>query len=264
MNKIHLIVGDHAAKPLSEAVLQDEQLGGEIFILKDILHVGPLKTGELSFSEGRSAFWRQVNGAIGETEPVADLERLMQLSTRMSNQEDIGLYFWMAPCPADVCAYFWLLHYLKKHVGKLFLININGLPFLDQEGKLFYPDSFSYLPVKEIVKAQKLSRVLSPSEWEADGEEWEKLREENAGIRILEGGKKLSGKGIDFYDEKLVLPVTQQFQKTNRVIHQAISKYRIPTGDSFLRWRLEELVKDGKIVQENGMVKQAILATETE
>jgi hypothetical protein len=264
MNKVHIIVGDHAAKPLLEAISQDENLNGEILVLKDILHVGPLRIAGIPFSEARSTFWNQVNAGIGETVLVDDLERLMQLSTRLSNDEGIRLYFWMAPCPADVAAYFWLLQYLKKHAGRLSLININGLPFLDGEGKLFYPDSIGHLPVKEIIKAQKLSRVLTPSEWETDGEEWKKLSEENAGVRVLEGGKKLSGKGLDFYDEKLLLTVTQQAQKAGKLIHQSITKYGIPTGDSFLSWRLQELADGGKIVLEHGMVSKAAAVKEVE
>lgn len=263
MNKVHIIVGDDTAKPLSAAVQQDEQLNGEIVILKDILHVGPLQPPGLGFSEGRSAFWSKINGSSGETTGVDDLERLMQLSTRLSNDEALLACFWMAPCPADVCAYFWLLHYLKKHQGRLSLININGLPFLDEEGKLFYSDSLGRLTVKEIIKARKLARTISPAEWETDGEEWNKLREENAGIRVLEDGKKLSGQALDFYDEKLLQVVTQQAQKPGRLAYQAISKYGVPTGDLFLNWRLQELAKEGKIAFENGMFRQAVFAKES-
>jgi len=256
MNIIHLIVGDVAAHALEEAVKLDERLNGEVVVLKDILHVGFLKNEAIpSFSDMRSEFW---NNVIPEGQPVAevnDLERLMEISTRLSNDENLMIWYWMAPSPADITAYFWLLHYLKKHIGRVSVVNINGLPFLDDQGKLFYPDSFGNIPAKEIIKARKLARVITPSEWETDGDEWKKLVEENTGIRILEGGKKLSGREIGFYDDMLFSLITQQPQKAAKVVGQAIAKNRIPTGDWFLLWRLRTFAASEKILFNKGEVR---------
>ncbi len=247
MSIIHLIVGDHAARPLKEALLQGDQLGEEVIVLKDILHVGPLKTEDLGFSQGRSAFWNEVNGAGHAPVVVEDLEKLMDCSSRLSNNDQLKIWLWMAPCPADVCAYFWLLHFLKKHQGRFSVININGLPFLDEQGKLFYPASFSMIPPKEIIKARKLARVITPSEWETDGAEWTRLSQENAGIRKHLVGKQLQGCPIDEYDHLLLELIKPQFQKTNKIIQAALTKHNIPTGDLFLLWRLRVMAEAGTI-----------------
>lgn len=250
MRLIHLIVGDITAVPLITAVAQEEQLAGEVLVLKDILHVGPLLTAGLSFSEGRQQFWQQIQPDQLLDPSVDDLERLMQLSTQMSNDPDIHLWFWMAPTPADICAYYWLLHYLKKHQGRLSVINGSGLPFLDEEGKLFYPDSWGLLPVKEVIKARKLARVLTPAEWETDGEEWSHLVTENAGLRLLSGGKQLQPTTLDYYDAQLLALCKPGFQKGTKIVQQAMIKNKIPTGDYFLLGRLHELVSNG-ILEKN-------------
>lgn len=259
MNLIHLIVGDVTAEPLKEAVAQEEALQGEVVVLKDILHVGPLKTEGMTFSEGRSAFWKMDNN---EEVKVDDLERLMEISSRLSNNDELQIWFWMAPTPADVTAYFWLLHFLKKHQGRFFVVNTNGLPFLDENGKLFYPESIGYIPVKEIVKARKLARVITPSEWETDSDEWTRLVEENAGLRIHQGGKKLAGEGIDHYDELLLSFINQQGQKANKVVNQVMSKHKVPTGDSFLHWRLRVMAENELIELNKGEVKLKTATTE--
>lgn len=256
MKLIHLIVGDVAAKPLIEAVEQEASMQGEVMVLKDILHVGPLKTEGLSFSEGRSAFW---NGVVGEQHTPAvvdDLERLMQVSSRLSNDEELRIWYWMAPAPADVAAYFWLLHFLKKHQGRFSVVNINGLPFLDDNGKLFYPDSMGSIPVKEIIKARKLARVTTPSEWETDSDEWPRLLEENSGLRIHEGGKKLKGADIDHYDILLQTFITGQSQKANKIVNLALTKHKLPPGDLFLHWRLKVMAEEHKIEWIKGEVKR--------
>jgi len=253
MRIIHLIVGDVAAKPLIEACAGHEAMSGEVIVLKDILHVGPLKTDGLGFSEGRSLFWNTVNEQ--QNIEVNDLERLMEISTMLSNDENAAVWFWMAPAPADVAAYFWLLHFLKKHQGRFSVVNINGLPFLDENGKLFYPESIGFIPVKEILKARKLARVTTPSEWETDIDEWPRLVAENEGIRIHEGGKRLKSQPITFYDDVLLQHITAQNQKANKVVNLALSKNKVPTGDLFLHWRLKEMAKEGKIDLAKGEVK---------
>jgi hypothetical protein len=247
-------VGDVAAQPLMEAVSLHEELAGEVVVLKDILHVGPLKTEGLSFSENRSAFW---NEAIpdGQHIQVDDLERLMEVSSKLSNDERYRIWFWMAPAPADVAAYFWLLHFLKKHQGRFSVVNINGLPFLDENGKLFYPESMGHIPVKEIIKARKLARITTPSEWESDADEWPRLTSENEGIRVHEGGKRLKSQPISFYDDTLLQYITASGQKINKVVNLAISKNKVPTGDSFLHWRLREMTREGNVEITKGEVR---------
>lgn len=239
MNKVHIVVGDNAALALKTAFDTIDGFGDELFVVKDVLSLGPLRSEELPFSALRSAFWQEVSG--NEVE-VDDLERLMDLSTRSTNDTVQQIWFWMSGLPADVCTYFWLLHFLKKHMGKFFVVNINGLPFLDQEGKLFYPESIAALPPKQVLKAMKLSRAVTPSEWETDGEEWKRsIQEKEVGIRISGGGKQLIGKAIDHYDQRLLELAGTNNQKLTKLVTTAMQKYKIFTGDTFLIWRLAQL-----------------------
>ena len=180
--------------------------------------------------------------------PVDDMERLLEISAAMYKDEEIKAWFWMAPAPADVSAYHWMLPYLNKHMGRFYLLNITGLPFLDEQGKIYYPKSISEILPKELVKARRLARLVTHAEVEVDTDEWRKLVEENAGIRVHEGGKRLTSKTEDHYDNQLLSFCSQQFQKASKIVRQALSKYQIPTGDVYLGWRLRKLAEEGKIV----------------
>jgi len=246
----HFVVGDMAAAQLTEALAQENALGDhEVVVLKDILNVGPLKKEEgQSFSEMRAAFWQDV--LVHEKMPVAldDMERMLEVSKKMYDDTEAIAWCWMAPLPADVCAYHWLLPYLSKHAGRFFLVNIAGLPFLNDAGKLFFPQSISQLSPREIIKAKKLARPVTASEIEVDSYEWKKLQQENEGIRVHEGGKKLVSKPAGFYDPQLLQYVTAGFQKAGKVVTQAMNKQHIPTGDLYLSWRLRQLAAEGKLL----------------
>lgn len=245
----HLVVGDEAAKALQAAVSAEEGLlTGEVVTLRDILHVGPLQRGEgQSFSDLRSAFWSDVVPAEKGPVQVDDLERLLEVSTALYKDNDAVAWIWMAPCPADVMAYFWVLPYLGKHAGRCFIINATALPFLDAAGKVFYPKNFSELQPRELIKARKLARPVTPAEVELDGDEWKRLAEENGGIRTLEGGKKMASRPIEHYDAALLSFVGGNFAKASKVIFNLMKEKGVPTGDLVLAWRLRTLAAAGKI-----------------
>jgi len=252
----HIVVGDVGAAPLREAITMEPSMEGEVVVLKDVLSVGPLtKEEEKTFSETRSAFWQQVMSNDKNPVVVDDLERLMQVSTTLSNDEEAKVWMWMAPWPADIVAYYWMLHYMQKHARRMFVVNIAALPFLDENGKVFYPKSIGEILPKELVKARRLARQITPAEVEIDGEEWGKLTTDNAGIRTHEGGKKLTSRSEEHYDNQLISFCSQQFQKGSRIVSQALSKFNIPTGDTYLGWRLRKMAENGRLTLQGDVAK---------
>jgi len=244
----HIVVGDLAATPLAEAIAAEPSMQGQVLVLKDILNVGPiLKEDGVPFSNTRTAFWHQVVPAEKDKLQVDDMERILDLSHIMYKNNDITAWFWMAPLPADVCAYHWVLPYLSKHKERFHLVNIANLPFLDAQGKVFYPKSIADIIPKELVKARRLARPVTPAEVEVDTDEWQKLVQENKGIRTHEGGKKLTSRNEDHYDGQLLSFCSQQYQKATKLVGLALGKYGIPTGDLFLGWRLRQMAAKGQI-----------------
>lgn len=251
----HIVTGDLAANPLKEAMNSEPAMEGEIVVIKDVLSVGPLqKPEDQKFSEMRRSFWQEV--AVHEKNvAVDDLERLLDISLALSKDDTSVVWLWMAPLPADVCTYLWALKYLGRYPGRFLVINIAGLPFLDENGKVHYPKSIADIRPKELVKARRLARPVTASELEVDGEEWRKLMNENAAIRTHEGGKRLSSKHENYYDNQLVSFCSNQFQKASKVIGQAMSKNNIPTGDYYLGWRLRKMAETGRLQIQGDITK---------
>ena len=245
----HLVVGDEAAHPLREAVATEESMAGEVVVLKDILHVGPLKRGEgESFTQMRSRFWNSILPAEKDPIEVQDEGRVLEVSNALHNHADAEAWIWMAASPADVCAYHWLLGYLSKHGEKFKLLSAGGLPFLNAQGAVFYPKGFSEVSPRELIKARRLARPLATGEAEIDGENWATLVDQDTGLRTHEGGKKLVSREVDYYDKTLLSFVPSQAQKASRVVNAALSKHHIPPGDAWLGWRLRTMVENGSAV----------------
>jgi len=137
---------------------------------------------------------------------------------------------------------------LKPYQGRLQVLYLNNLPFLNDKGQLFYPTHLSEIQPKEFLKAKKLARPITLSEFEIDPDEWKKLCQENESVRFLEGGKKLVSMPISFYDKDIYSLLTKNAQKLPSAIAHIISKMKIKTGDAFIVSRLKAMAEMGKIV----------------
>jgi Protein of unknown function/Domain of unknown function (DUF1835) len=256
MNLVHIMVGNAAEKNLQEAQLLDETLAGNIIVLKDTLGIGPLAVSEgQSFSQLRTQFWQSITPTWPADQQVQDAETIAALIENL--QEDTKVWFWMAPCITDVCAYYWLLPYFEKLHGVLHCISINSLPFFNEKGTLFYPKNFSEILPKEIVKCKRLAKDLSPADYELEGEEWARLTGENALIRTSEGGKKVSSKNDNFYDSAITnqLQFTTDFIKAHKIISQAMNKITDTVSDNFIIHRLKTLVSNDTLLVQGDINK---------
>lgn len=243
----HIIVGDMAAQPLLKTF--NDTNTHSVLVLKDLLQLGPLQKAEgQSFTDLRKSFWAKLLASDTTTVQLQDMEQVLELSKNMHADKEIKTIFWMAALPADVCAYYWLLFYMSKYPSQFYVINIAGLPFLNENGKLFFPKSIAELNEKEILKAEKLARTISASEYETDLYEWQQIIQNASELRDVRVSKKIEHLTIDAYDKYLLQCCSPQFQKASKIIHTAIGKdLKLTTGDVFLAWRLKELCSLGQI-----------------
>lgn len=247
---IHVVFQQADIDVLNKSMESDETLQGEIIQIKDDYAVGPL--ANLNTPEGwqeRRDWWKSLlefSPYMEQLDMVDDKLTVHQLKQKLEEtSEDVWL--WMGQNQHDVCGYYWLMSQLKDHQGRIFVLYLNNLPFLNEKGSLFYPTAIHEILPKEILKAKKLARPITLSEFEVDPDEWKKLCNENAMVRILEGGKKIVGKEESFYDKELVSYITGEWQKVQKVFGTLFSKMKVRTGDVFLAWRMRKLAEEGKL-----------------
>jgi Protein of unknown function/Domain of unknown function (DUF1835) len=178
---------------------------------------------------------------------VNDKLAVHNLLKLMEEDTESEVWIWMGQNQHDVCSYYWLMSQLKDYQGRIFVLYLNNLPFINEKGNIFYPTHLHEIQPKEFLKAKKLARPITSSEFEVDPDEWKKLCNDNATVRILEGGKKIANKEADFFDKELLSAITNEYQKLNKIFQQVFGKIKISTGDVFLAWRLRQLAAEGKL-----------------
>jgi Domain of unknown function (DUF1835)/Protein of unknown function len=255
----HIVFQRNDIAVLNQAMDLDEALDGEVQLIAGDYSLGPLEA--VPTAEGRD-FRRQwwlglpAEGIQGSAEFAAnDEETIRMLQTRMREEEFDEIWIWVASNQQDVCGYYRILPELKEFCGRVYILSLNNLPFINDKGAVFYPSGLFEIPPREFKKAKRLARPVTVSEFEIDGDEWSRLCAENKGVRVLEGAKKIIQHDYDYFDNAIKKFAGTDFQKPNRIIHSFLLKSSVRVNEAFLHWRLKELVRSGECTEEGGLIK---------
>lgn len=249
---IHIVHNTADVEVLTKAIELDETMAGEVILIKDDFAVGPIK--DLDTEEGWNArlnYWRGLlEGSPYGTNGVGsfdDRETVKELKKKLDENPEEQVWIWMGQNQHDVTSYYWLMPQLREYQGRVMILYMNNLPFINEKGQIFYPSWLHEIQPKEFMKAKKLARPITLSEYEVDPDEWRKLMEDSSPVRMLEGGKKIVGKDERFYDSEILKNITPEWQKATRALSNTLNRMKIKTGDVFLMWRMKELIATGKI-----------------
>jgi hypothetical protein len=247
---LHVVFNEADIKVLEEAQALDESLAGDIMIIRDDYAVGPLDaTDSAEGWQARREWWREVLRASAQDDAdalvdmVDDKMTVHNIAKRLDEDPQEKLWIWAAQNKHDVSGYYWLVSRLAGYQGRVYILYLNNLPFFNDKGGIFYPQWLWQIPAKEFLKAKKLARPITPSEFEVDTDEWTKLSSAGKRVRLLEGGKKLVQFDEDYYDSAIDQYVHGDFSKGSRIVQNFLTKEKETTGDSFVLWRLKMLIE---------------------
>jgi hypothetical protein len=257
----HIVFDSRGAGLLSAAMDMDESLDGETILFRDDYSVGPIQDlFSESGREERRKWWSQIrdegeNAVPADEDETSDTGVLHTILQRMKEEEFDQIWIWVAPNARDLCGYFWLIAQLSEFSGRIYVIHLNNLPFISEKGTVFYPGTLSEIPPREFIKAKRLARPVSTAEFETDPDEWFRLASENKNLRLLEGGKKIIQQPDNYYDKTILNFLQPVFQKIPRMIHQFLLKSPEKLNESFVHWRLKQLVAAGDAEQQGETIR---------
>ncbi|WP_409966186.1 hypothetical protein PIECOFPK_02822 [Mycovorax composti] len=256
---IHIVFNEAEVALMQKVQELDETLAGPVIQIKDDYSVGPIASiYETEGYQQRRDWWN----ALLEHSPYKDQLNMVDdkltvhnLIKMLQENPEEEAWIWMGQNQHDVCGYYWLMPQLREFQGRVMILYMNNLPFINEKGNIFYPSWLYEIQPSEFLKAKKLARPITLSEYEVDPDEWLKLTQENAMVRILEGGKKIISKGEDYYDAEILKNITGEWQKASRVLQNTLNRMKVKTSDVFLMWRVKTLIEEGKLLAEGDLNK---------
>src|ERR1700743_1422026 len=172
---IHIVFQKNDAEVLKKAIELETSLQGDVIVIEDDLAVGPI--ADIYTPEGiaaRRQWWREVlaggdyEGLVDNGTPADDNATVAALKQRLADDSQEFVWVWAAQNKHDVSGYYWLMSQLKDFQGRIFILYLNNLPFINEKGLIFYPVNLFDIPPREFLKARKLARPITLSEFEID------------------------------------------------------------------------------------------------
>lgn len=259
---VHLVFQQEAAEALEKSFELDDCAKGNVIVLKEDYSVGNI--ADIFEAEGwqkRRNFWKNIDEAIPLTEEENDAMTEDKLSIHnllkdMQQKPDLHLWIWMGQNEQDVCGYYWLISQLAALYGRVHVLYLNNLPFINEKGGIFYPARLAEILPREFVKARKLTREVSVAEFELDTEEWKKLCAEDAFVRTLEGGKKIVSQPGNYYDQQILKVLGKESCRLPRLLANVSSKLKIQKPAAFWIWRIKHLLMNDTLLMSGDWQKQ--------
>ncbi len=249
---IHIVFNESEVELMKQVIELDETMSGDVIQIRDDYAAGPLSA--LDTEEGwqsRLNWWKDLlsysHYQESQVHHFDDRETVQLLKSKLDENPDEELWIWMGQNQHDVCGYYWLMPQLKDYQGRVMVLFLNNLPFINEKGHIFYPSWLNEIQPKEFIKAKKLARPITLSEFEVDPDEWFRIVNDGGLVRILEGGKKIASKDDTFYDKEVLKNLTPEWQKAWRLVSNTLHRMPVKTGDVFIEWRIRQLIEQGKI-----------------
>jgi len=245
----HIVFNAADAEVLKKAMELDDSLLGDVVEIKDDYAVGPvIDIYETYGYQARRNWWQEVlenSPYTGQLDIVDDKLTVHNLCNKLKEDNSLQVWIWMGQNAHDVCGYYWLMSQLGTFQGQVFVLYMNNLPFINEKGGIFYPAYLYEIQPKEFLKAKKLARPITLSEFEVDPDEWKRIGLENGLVRVLEGGKKIVSKDASFFDKEIKAFIQNNPQKLLKMLQQIANKSKLKISDVFMVWRMREMASAG-------------------
>ena len=156
---IHIVFQTADVEVLKKAIELDESLEGEILEIKDEFAVGPLD--QIDTEEGwnqRVSWWSSLVANTPYSKNTFDFDdrkTVEAIIQKLDENPTEEVWIWMGQNQHDVCGYFWLISQLGKYQGRVVVLYLNNLPFINEKGNIFYPTALHEIQPKEFLKAKK-------------------------------------------------------------------------------------------------------------
>src|SRR5262245_31413048 len=135
---IHIVFNEDEVTLMKGVIELDEALAGEVLQVKDDFAVGPLQG--LDTEEGwqsRLEWWKERLKGSPYAETLAgsfdDRETAKAIKDKLDNNAEEQVWIWMGQNQHDVTGYYWLMPQLRDYQGRVMVIYLNNLPFINEK-----------------------------------------------------------------------------------------------------------------------------------
>lgn len=253
-NTLHIVFSIQANFVIEQSKIYDAD-ESDLVYLQDILSIGPISDLETKYGTERRINWL---AEMSQSFPASEIANIVQSDIDLvgSLKDDIAhyqrVYLWTGSDVNEILSASRLLHSLRVPDSvQLFILNFLDISVPGRFGERVYPKSLNETAVDQVTELYRHFRLAGSRDIGEMQSLWETLGSGDAHLRIANETSRIMEAAIDFYDSRIIAHCTKQYQPAIRVVGKTLGhingNIREGVVDSFLEWRLKQLIEAGKL-----------------
>jgi ribosomal protein L3 len=217
----------------------------KIIVLTDDLSHGPIKGG-VNIEE-RINWWSTVDeGEYFVNYGEEDLrENYNKFHNKISKIDDNDtLYLWYGSSQ-EFCGMLYTLELLKDRNLNVYLINVTDI-VVEYKNKVYLSRGTGEITSECIEKYVSFKQKLDSDKYKQLLDTWEALKKENSILRLFKN-EEIKSEDENYFDIDILKYTSKEFRKPTRILRLITGKSEIEVSGDYIFWRVNELVKCGKI-----------------
>ncbi|WP_339867924.1 DUF3658 domain-containing protein [uncultured Algoriphagus sp.] len=255
---MHIVFSDFCRRSLTltpDSSLIDEN----IISLNDDLVIGPIDALESEIGRKQRVEWlasiyRETTYELDNYSSYVN-EDYNKIEEIINNAGELKeLHIWCGITTIDVLGTARLLHSLSNTTLKIYLTDFSNLELKAMKGHFFKAKTLVEVNPENVENVEKTFYLLKEAELKKWVNLWESVSGEEGGLRITDEEQKISYAEESYFDKHILTLCKEEFQKPAQIIGRVLVEIDFAVNDSFLNWRLKELVSQ-KILVAEGKLK---------
>lgn len=244
-------IGDKPSKFEREKLFEGKAMGGniqDIVCIGFMLDIGDI-TGEID-GIGRKNVFENIWGRFGFDQEEKnrffksqreDIDKLLSAA-----ESGTPMRIWRSNSPYSTCGFYYACNLLKDFDCRLSVVSLPKF-IENDENKIEQTSSWAEIRPGKLYQFLPLEKIISDSEKMMYSNDWDIMVSENSSLRAMINARLLSV-AEDFYDKFIIDKLPDEDFNFGKLIADVLTQYRLGIGDGFIASRIDEMVKNRKLI----------------
>lgn len=160
--------------------------------------------------------------------------------------KDEDIYLWHGNSAKEICGMLYILSMLEEKIQNVYTVNISEITYNTGKKNEYTPRVVGEVMPEKLGEFIGIRKSMDFERYSSLMALWEKLKRENSNLRVYEDNQ-IKSAHIDHFDDMILCYTDKKFMHSARAIGEVIGKAESYISDTFIFWRVTELIRNGKI-----------------
>ncbi len=241
---IHICFSDSAIGSVEYAIKKGVMEGEKVIGLVDDLSNGPID--DISDMNRRTDWLKKIY--IEEGNEISEIIKsyYKKIIKDIMKLKDEDIYLWYGNSAKEICGMLHILSMLEEKIQNVYTINVSEITYNTGKRNEYTPRVVGELIPEKLGEFIGRRKSIDFERYSSLMALWEKLKRENSNLRIYEDNQ-LKSAHIDHFDDIILCYTCKKFMHSTRTIGEVIGKAESYISDTFIFWRVTELIRNRRI-----------------